>query len=212
VAAKVGFIVGDFVASLHTDEHLRQSHRRLIDVLRASRPIDATSQAPEWNNTGNTPTSSYVRDYSAKHIQCGWDPDWENDEHAIKQWVGDCPQDDIVKAAASVLGFEKLRQLCSKAEAGDTFEFAKLAAAAGLCAQMQQGSDRPAAIVLQLSALDALGALAETKGSESRNDEERLELELLGAIMPLGDPANFKYLPRECISISSAVCPYCPDL
>ena len=66
-------IVGDFVRSLHEGEELRESHRKLVDILRTSRPVDLTSKAPEWNNTGNTPVSSYVRYHCVDHIESGWD-------------------------------------------------------------------------------------------------------------------------------------------
>lgn len=172
-------IVRDYVCSLHTEEELRQSHRRLVDVLRASRPVDLTSQAPEWNNTGDTPLSRYVRFHCAEHIATGWDLDWESDEHAIQKWLGDYPQDDIVKTAASFLGFEKLSHLVSKADPEDTFEYSKLAAAAGMCAR-RQVTIMAAGLELEHKALDLLGALSPDRASEQLDYEERLELEMAG--------------------------------
>ena len=84
-------IVGDFVVSMHTNDELHQAHRRMVDLLRADRPIDATSQAPEWIVSDN-PTSRYVSTYCVQHLRQGWDPDWETDEHAIQKWLGDYPQ------------------------------------------------------------------------------------------------------------------------
>ena len=40
---------------------------------------------------------------------------WSSDEHAIAHWLGDFPYDDIVAAAGSFLGLEKLTQLAHKA-------------------------------------------------------------------------------------------------
>lgn len=172
-------IVRDFVTSLHVGEELRESHRKLVDILRTSRPVDLTSKAPEWNNTGNTPVSSYVRYHCVDHIESGWDSNWENDQHAIQRWLGDYPHDDIVTAAASFLGFEKLSQLASKAKSEDTFEFAKLAALAGIFSR-KQATTMAAGIELQRKALDLLGALAPDRLSDQRDYEERLELEMAG--------------------------------
>lgn len=173
-------IVGDYVRSLHTEEELRQSHRRLVDVLRASRPVDLTSKAPEWNNTGDTSLSRYVRYHCVEHIARGWDLEWESDEHAIQKWLGDYPQDDIVTAAATFLGFEKMSQLVSKANTEDTFEFAKLAAAAGWCARRQDASTVDAGRAIERKALDLLGALDTDRKSDQRDYEDRLELETAG--------------------------------
>ena len=85
-------IVGDFVVSMQKEEELRQSHRRLVDLFRAERPVDATSKAPEWNVSLNSLTSQYVSTYCVAHVRQGWDLDWENDEHAIQNWLGDYPQ------------------------------------------------------------------------------------------------------------------------
>ena len=172
-------IVGDYVCSLHSEEELRQHHRRLVDVLRTARPVDLTSKAPEWNNIGNTPVSRYVRDHCAEHIKTGWHSAWENDEHAIQKWLGDYPQDDIVKAAASFLGFEKLSHLVSKADPEDTFEYSKLTAAAGMCAR-RQATIMAAGLELERKALDLLGALSPDRASEQLDYEERLELEMAG--------------------------------
>ena len=172
-------IVGDFVKCLHDEEELRQCHRNLVDVFRTSRPVDLTSKAPEWNNTGNTRVSRYVHDYCAEHIETGWESAWESDQHAIQKWLGDYPQDDIVKAAASFLGFEKLSQLASRADPEDTFEFAKLAAAAGMCAR-RQTTTIAAGFEIQRKALDQLAALPPDRASDQRDYEERLELEMAG--------------------------------
>ena len=193
-------IVGDFVCSLHSAEELRQAHRRLVDQFRASRPVDPTSKSCEWNNIDDTQLSRYVRYYCVQHIDKGWNPDWESDEHAIEKWLGDYPQDDIVKAAASFLGFEKLSKLASKVDAEDTFTFAKLAAAAGLSARGQtEAAIRSAGSDLERRAADALGALDKDRpATEQRNYEERLELETVNFLLGDGNPENFKYLPREC--------------
>eukprot|EP01043_Picozoa_sp_COSAG02_P007664 COSAG02_NODE_233_length_27847_cov_20.383055_19_plen_215_part_00 len=191
-------IVGDFVASQHTDEELRQSHRRLVDLLRAARPVDAVSKSPEWNNAGNTLISRYVRDYCSKHIQHGWNSDWENDQHAINYWLGDTPQDDIVRSAGRFLGYEKLLQLVEKAnDDGRKFDVAKLAANAGRCA-LTDGHDIPAKLEIERRAMDALGELAAGEASEHRADEERLELEVLVQLLSKFDPVDYRFLPRTC--------------
>lgn len=94
-------IVGDFVVSMLTEEELRQSHRRLVDLLRAGRPVDPTSNAPEWNSFVNNSTSQYVSTYSVVHVRQGWDPTWENDEHAMQKWLGDYPQARLLPNAAT---------------------------------------------------------------------------------------------------------------
>lgn len=259
-------LVGDFVVSMHTEEELRQSHRRLVDLLRADRPVDATSKAPEWNISLNSPTSQYVSNYCVGHVRQGWDLDWENDEHAIQKWLGDYPQarpsllppntaiaacssfardrvsfnltcccpclftfssfetlprsfvqDDIVVAAASFLGFEKVSQLASKAEAGDTFEFAKLAVAAARWARIEHTKGSGVDMGMMRKAVDALGVLTEGRESEQRIYEERLELETICTLLGSMDAEDFKYLPRECTSqhmqrSDSALCSSCFQL
>ena len=119
-----------------------------------------------------------MRDHCTEHIKLGWEPAWESDKHAIQNWLGDYPQDDIVTAAASFLGFEKLSQLASKlVGTEDTFEFAKLAAAAGMCAR-RQGTTVDAGLELERNALDLLAALPTDRASDQRDYEERLELEM----------------------------------
>jgi hypothetical protein len=201
-------IVGDFVCSLHPAEELRQAHRRLVDQFCASRPVDPTSKSCEWNNVGDTPLSRYVRHYCVGHIEKGWNPDWESDGHAIQKWLGDYPQDDIVKAAATFLGFEKLSKLASKVDAEDTFMFAKLAAAAGLSARGQtDAAIRSAGGDLERRAADALGALGSDRAAtEQRNYEERLELETVGTLLGDANPADFKYLGREWNHLAHSTC------
>ena len=192
-------IVADFVHSQHSEAELQVAHRALVDLFRAARPIDAATNAPAWNNAGNTPISRYVRYICGEHVQRAWrKPDWEHDEHAIA-WLVDFPQDDIVVAASVVLGVQKMTQLVANAEAkgGDTdrFRLAKLAALASGCVRREEGGRN--ALVMGRKALDVLGAGVEDNSvSEHREDEERLELKLINTVMLGSDPADFKYLPR----------------
>lgn len=210
-------IVLDFVVSQHSGDELRNSHRRLVDLLRAERPLDAVSHQMEWNNVGNTPTSRYVRDYCSQHMQLGWNSDRESDEYAIKQWLLETPQDDIVKSAGSILGYEMLSRLSKKLEetgsttAAEKFDVAKLSATAGRCAK-REGLEPSVILEVSRKAMDTLGELADVckEGDASYDDQERLELEVLVQILALSDPADFRFMPRtvpllvfiaQCVSI-----------
>eukprot|EP01043_Picozoa_sp_COSAG02_P053250 COSAG02_NODE_5854_length_3987_cov_169.941872_2_plen_271_part_00 len=201
-------IVLDYVISQHTSDELRTSHRKLVDLLRAERPLDAVSRQLEWNNVGNTPTSRYVRDYCLQHMQLGWNSDRQSDEHAIKYWLLEAPQDDIVKSAGSFLGFEMLSRLVRKFEetgsatAAEKFDVAKLAASAGRCAK-QEGLDSSVMLEMQRKAMDILGELAEVakEGDGVHDDQDRLELEVLVQILVASDPADFRFMPRKFLAL-----------
>eukprot|EP01047_Picozoa_sp_COSAG01_P042920 COSAG01_NODE_3777_length_5704_cov_34.622658_2_plen_714_part_00 len=188
-------IVGEFVAAQHSNEELQQAHRRMVDQLCASRPVDAATGAPEWCNAGDTLKSRYVRYHSAHHIEQGWYSDWARDEHAISTWLGNFPQDDIVISASVVLGPEKISQLAVEAESGsDKWQHVKLASLAGN--SMVRNGDAPAAGETWRQALDTLAELAEGTPTEQHSHQERLELELMNKVLSLNNPADFVRLPR----------------
>ena len=101
---------------------------------------------------------------------------------------------DIVLASASVLGMDKMAQLAMKAETGDKWLFAKFAALAGLCTRRVDGV--PAALPWERKALDVLAAFGEGEPSTRRDDEERLELGMMCAVMGCFDPVDYARLPR----------------
>lgn len=140
----------------------------------------------------------YISSCSIYHIEAAWDHNWSTDEHACNNWLADYPQDFVVEAAAEYLGFEKCSQLALQAQStSDTFKFAKLCSAAGLCARTvdsQAGVLR--SLELEISAIDALGALKD-QTPEVKDHCERLELEMLSKLFGLLDPAYFRFLPRE---------------
>ena len=93
-------IVRDYVIAKLSPSELQQSHRRLVDLLRAARPVDITTEQRQWNNVGNTPSSRYVQEFCAEHIRLGWNTEWESDDHACS-WLSDFPHDDIVGKCCS---------------------------------------------------------------------------------------------------------------
>eukprot|EP01043_Picozoa_sp_COSAG02_P054796 COSAG02_NODE_6262_length_3696_cov_1.712260_2_plen_106_part_00 len=91
---------------------------------------------------------------------------------------------------------EKVAKLATKAESrGDTWEFAKLAAIASICARRETGSE--GGLEWERKAMDALGELDTDESSERRNEESLLELEvglrLLGGLIHTDTE---KYLSR----------------
>eukprot|EP01043_Picozoa_sp_COSAG02_P056294 COSAG02_NODE_6656_length_3433_cov_147.826035_2_plen_209_part_00 len=187
-------LVRDFVISLHADDGLRLSQRKLVNLLRASRPIDAASQSAEWSVTNESPLGVYVSTYSINHIEAGWD---HTEEHASNCWLEDYPQDVIVKAASQYLKFEKCSELALQAQsAGDSFKFAKLTAAAGVCARTIDRAALERSRELERLAVDALGALPDIN-PEIKDHCERLEMEMVNQLLTAFDPGDFKYLPRE---------------
>ena len=157
--------------------------------------MDAATEQCEWNNAGNTAASRYVLDFAQEHIRHGWSVDWSSDEHAIAHWLGDFPYDDIVAAAGSFLGLEKLTQLAAKAEGGDKWEYAKLAAATSMCARKEAGIEL--ALEWERKSMDALGELDSDEATERSDDHDRLELEVGLRILGGFGPADLqKYLAR----------------
>ena len=94
-----------------------------------------------------------------------------------------------------MLKTEKMMQIASKAEVGeDKWLFAKLGAAAGSCARKQDSY--AAAVEIERRVVDALGEIGQGEPTERRDDEERLELEVLNKVFGAMDPADYKYAER----------------
>jgi hypothetical protein len=187
-------LVRDFAISMHAADDLRLSQRKLVDLFRASRPTDLTSQSEEWTVADESPLGRYISSTSINHIKDGW----STDEPTCIAWLLDCPQDQLVRAVAANLGFEKCSELALQAQsAGDAFKFAKLASAAGVCARTvdRDSGVLPRSLELERAAIDALGALQDHT-AETKDDHERLEIEMLSNVFAQVVPDDFKYLPR----------------
>ena len=90
-----------------------------------------------------------------------------------------------------------MMQLASKAEAGeDKWLFAKLGAAAGFGESGGFGTLTPQRLEILDKAVAALGEIGKGEPTERRDDEERLELEMMSALLGSLDPTYGKYLER----------------
>lgn len=135
-------IVRDYVVGLFSAHELKAANFRLINCLRANRPplvMKLGSEdvvVKEWSLDSATDTATkYVRTNVSEHIRAsGWIVDFNT------HWLTDLPQDDIVAAASSLVGADKLAQLTDAAEAtGDSLTCAKLAALTGKAVYLRDG-------------------------------------------------------------------------
>eukprot|EP01046_Picozoa_sp_COSAG06_P043972 COSAG06_NODE_5849_length_3246_cov_5.579600_1_plen_1082_part_11 len=114
-------LVLDFAVAQHTDDQLREGHRRVVEAFRASRPEDVHGRRKfDRVNTFHLLTM-YVCTESTHHLVKGWTSDMINDQLAIEGWLGDVPQDELVVSAGEVLGVEKLSALARRAERASDF-------------------------------------------------------------------------------------------
>ena len=174
-------IVRDYVIDLFPAHELKAAHFRLVNCLRASRPNTVMKLGEdvvvvkEWRlESATDSTTKYVRANVIEHIrQSNWNVD------ANPEFLTDLPQDDIVAAAASLVGAEKLGRLTDAAEtAGDTLTCAKLAALAGKATF--QGEGRPPSVPWFTKAEEHLLKLSGTETSvELRDCLDRMEINVL---------------------------------
>ena len=187
---------------MHTGEELQLAHRRMVELLRQSRP-QSPELVPAWSSGSSTgqpdPSLRYVDEAAIHHITLGWmttgDDDLESDDVAISDWLGDCPQDILTNTAAKILGLARLEKLTDAAEAaGDQWLLARRAVLAADLARI--ASDTAAKLGWWRRALDALGELASGNASPDRQMQELMEMKVFCILSAASDPADAKYLPR----------------
>jgi hypothetical protein len=187
---------------MHTGEELQQAHRRVVELLRQSRP-QSPELVPAWSSAGSIgqpdPSLRYVDEAAIHHIKLGWittgGDDLESDDVAISDWLGDCPQDILTNTAAKILGLARLEKLTDAAEAaGDQWLLARRAVLAADLARI--ASDTAAKLGWWRRALDALGELASGNASPDRQMQELMEMKVFCILSAASDPADAKYLPR----------------
>ena len=196
-------IVGEFTKSMHTEEELQQAHRRVVELLRQSRP-QSPECVPAWSVGASIGQDEdqmlrYVDEAALHHVTLGWKTtsgdDLESDDGAINGWLGDCPQDILTHAAATVLGPERLEKLVEAAEAAD--DQWSLARRAVLAAELASAAgDMPAKLGWWRRALDALGKLGAGSATPERRMQELLELRVFCVLSAVNDPEDSKYCAR----------------
>ena len=195
-------IVRDHVLTMYTEQELQQAHRRVVELLRHNRPQSA-KLVPAWEVGGQIGQpdrlAHYVGSAAFEHVKLGWlkgsGDDWESDELAINEWLGDCPQDAITLAAGKVIGLARLEKLVAAAEAaGDHWLLAKRAILLG---QLEMGNNREAMLSWWRRGLDALGEVSSGSPTpEQREVQEGLEISTFAQMSLANDPADARFLPR----------------
>ena len=134
-------LVLDWTIAQHSDDQLRDNHRRVINAFRASRPADCFGRLVYDPSHRGTPLSAYCCTEAMHHFSEAWQPDMENDREALTAWLGDVPQDELVLAAGQVLGVQRLIAVARRAESeGDWWLAGRHWAVASGVVSRQQGS------------------------------------------------------------------------
>ena len=108
-------LVLDFVTAQTGQEHMRASHRRVVEAFRAARPADVHGRRRFDRIQKDDPMSEYVCNEVSHHVSRGWEADMENDQLCVS-WLADCPQDEITVAAGRVLGSDRVARLATAAQ------------------------------------------------------------------------------------------------
>ena len=108
-------LVLDFAEAQLSD--LREKHRLVVEAFRQARPEDLYGRRKFAKTGVATPMKEYVINEISFHVRKGWDSDMEQDSLPMTCWLGDVPQDEIVVAAGSVLGIDRLAAAAQRAEA-----------------------------------------------------------------------------------------------
>jgi hypothetical protein len=116
-------IVLDFASGCFTEPgELRAAQKRLVQLMRERRPEHPDSfqvGLTGWTRaTADDRLSDYVVSHAEHHIRAAWEPQWADDDQALR-WMDDFTmcQDAIPLAVAMVLGTTRCIQLARRAEA-----------------------------------------------------------------------------------------------
>ena len=93
----------EFAVAQHTDAQLRDGHGAVVEAFRAARPADAHGRHRFDKTATVDALSVYVCSEVGHHIGHVYDGK-VLEVSAISDWLGDMPQDEIVRATGRVLG------------------------------------------------------------------------------------------------------------
>eukprot|EP01046_Picozoa_sp_COSAG06_P056680 COSAG06_NODE_10801_length_1613_cov_8.605020_1_plen_278_part_10 len=105
-------LVLDFTVAQHTDDQLREGHRRVVEAFRASRPEDVHGRRKYDSAGGNRDSiARFVCAEALHHVSNAG-----LDRSSSVEWLRDVPQDELVLFAAISLGNEELFSIAAEAE------------------------------------------------------------------------------------------------
>ena len=110
-------LVLDFAVAQQSADALRENHRAIVNTFREARPADAHGRHKFTASQRDSAMCAYVTTEISYHLRKGWQLPMERDALAMTGWLGDVPQDEIVVAAGSVLGIDRLAAAAQRAEA-----------------------------------------------------------------------------------------------
>jgi tetratricopeptide (TPR) repeat protein len=191
-------IVGDFASSMSTEDEIRGSHRRLVDILR-----DGRLSKHGWNlGQSDDRLTVYVVKHCEHHIKHGWaeGADWASDEDAIR-WLDDCndseqvSQDVVPLAAARFLGTERVAELAKRAESSGDWWKAGLRWSAAATVMRTDGGHADSMDLLKACAAALLQLQPTTP--QLQLAKERIEIPCLRTIITAWVPEDsVVYAPR----------------
>ena len=87
---------------VHLSQDQQQSsvqlnHRRIVEAIRNARPADVYGRKQFVISVVDDPICEYVCQEIGFHIKSAWETDMEQDSLAMSGWLGDVPQDEIVR-------------------------------------------------------------------------------------------------------------------
>ena len=198
-------LILDYSVAQHTAVDLQLKHRCVVEAFRAARPADVHGRRKYDSAQRHNPMSAYVCTEIEYHVSRGWQKEIEHDELAIKTWVADVPQDDIVFAAGRYLGAPILSKLAIAAEsAKDWWLAARYWAVVQSVIFVELGTS-VAGVDPTVNAIKALGEL----GAISESEREDFQLAQVGALAAnfdiTGDLARRPDLVQHVLATQAAV-------
>lgn len=92
--------VHDLVRDFAQDQqrsNVQLNHRRIVEAFRDARPVDVYGRKQFVISVADDPICEYVCHEIDFHIKSAWETDMEHDSLAMSSWLGDVPQDEIVR-------------------------------------------------------------------------------------------------------------------
>ena len=112
-------LIKDFCEAQHKKEEWRRQHTLVVNAFRAARPTDifGRSRFDKSCASLSDPLCNYVCNEIGHHVEQAW---YANDGiNRCGSWVLDTPQDEIVIAAACVMGVGQLSSCADAAQASE---------------------------------------------------------------------------------------------
>lgn len=220
-------IVRDFNIGQHTPDELREAQRRLVHRFRINRPANVHG-IKRWNNALGDATGKYIRYNSTHHVVEGCsrlDGSQEASDRWMREILDDAPADDVVMAAANVVGAATLSAWATKAtEGGHHWRAGMLHFISGNELHKTEGMGQAA--VSWRAALDSFsvmpsggpgdigGRAHELFGKRKSADFPRLwaEMNTMLALLGLIEPSDFGRMERIDFLVKHtelpAICPW----